>query len=296
MRKVVSLLIVLVAGISMQAQELNCSVKINSDRITNANNKIFKTLERSLSDFVNNTKWTSQTYKQNEKIDCSMFINISEYNSDQFVATIQIQSSRPVFNSMYSSPVFNFNDKDFNFTYVEYENLFYNPNSFDTNLISVVSFYANMIIGMDADTFAPEGGTPYYEAAKTIQTVAQSSGYKGWNQSDGNQNRYFLISDVLSNTFAPYRAALYEYHSGGLDLMGDNQTTAKEKIKVAISSLSKLNNVRPNAFLTRVFFDAKSDELVSIYSGGPKITVTDLLDNLNRISPLNSAKWEKIKF
>lgn len=296
MRKVVSLLIVLVAGVSMQAQELNCSVKINSDRITNANNKIFKTLERSLSDFVNNTKWTSQTYKQNEKIDCSMFINISEYNSDQFVATIQIQSSRPVFNSMYSSPVFNFNDKDFNFTYVEYENLFYNPNSFDTNLISVVSFYANMIIGMDADTFAPEGGTPYYESAKTIQTVAQSSGYKGWNQSDGNQNRYFLISDVLSNTFAPYRAALYEYHSGGLDLMGDNQTTAKEKIKVAISSLSKLNNVRPNAFLTRVFFDAKSDELVSIYSGGPKITVTDLLDNLNRISPLNSAKWEKIKF
>lgn len=293
MRKIIFLFL-LVAG-SLQAQELNCKVSVNYDRITNANTQIFKTLERSLTDFVNKTRWTNQTFKDNEKIECSMLINLSSYNSDSFTGTIQVQSSRPVFNSSYTSPVFNFNDKDFSFRYLEFETLVFNPNSFDSNLIAVVAFYSYMIMGLDADTFTMKGGDQYYDLAQNVAILAQGSGSKGWNQSDGNLSRYFLINDVKSNTFSPFREALYQYHSG-MDLMADNQKEAKEKVKNSLKTLSQIYDLRPNAFLTRVFFDAKSDEIVSIYSGGPSIGVADLIENLNRISPLNSSKWGNIKF
>lgn len=293
MRKVIFFFL-LMAG-SMQAQELNCKVSINYDRITNANTQIFKTLERSLTDFVNKTRWTNQTFKDNEKIECSMLINVSGYNSDQFVATIQVQSSRPIFNSSYTSPIFNYNDKDFSFRYVEFENLIFNPNSFDSNLVSVIAFYSYMIMGFDADSFSLKGGDQYYDLAQNVAILAQGGGSKGWNQSDGNLSRYFLINDVKSNTFSPFREALYQYHTG-MDLMADNQKQAKENIKSSLKTLAQIYDLRPNAFLTRVFFDAKSDEIVSIYSGGPSIAVADLVENLNRISPLNSSKWGNIRF
>lgn len=293
MRKIIFLFL-LVAG-SLQAQELNCKVSVNYDRITNANTQIFKTLERSLTDFINKTRWTNQTFKDNEKIECSMLINLSSYNSDSFTGTIQVQSSRPVFNSSYTSPIFNFNDKDFSFRYLEFETLVFNPNSFDSNLISVVAFYSYMIMGFDADSFSLKGGDQYYDLAQNVAILAQGSGSKGWNQSDGNLSRYFLINDVKSNTFSPFREALYQYHAG-MDLMADNQKEAKEKVKNSLKTLSAIYDLRPNAFLTRVFFDAKSDEIVSIYSGGPSIGVADLVENLNRISPLNSSKWGNIKF
>lgn len=293
MRKIIFLFLLMTG--SLQAQELNCKVSINYDRITNANTQIFKTLERSLTDFINKTRWTNQTYKDNEKIECSMLINVSGYGSDQFVASIQVQSARPVFNSTYTSPVFNYNDKDFSFRYIEFENLIFNPNSYDSNLVSVIAFYSYMIMGMDADTFSLKGGDQYYDLAQNVAILAQGSGMKGWNQSDGNLSRYFLINDMKSNTFSPYREALYQYHVG-LDMMADNQKLGKEKIKTSVKTLSEIYDLRPNAFLTRIFFDAKSDELVSVFSGGPSIAVADLVENLNRISPLNSSKWGKIKF
>lgn len=284
-------------SMQVSAQELNCTVRVNAERITDANQQVFRTLERSLTDFINNTRWTTRNFSRNEKIDCVMFINVSAFNANDFTATLQVQSSRPIFNSTYTSPVFNFLDKDFGFRYTEYENLQYNPNSFDSNLIAVVAYYANIIIGMDADTFAKGGGTPYYEAASSMANLAASSGgYKGWSQQDGgNQNRYFLINDILSNTFTPFRDALYEYHVGALDRMADNPKEGKEKVIEALKTLAKVNSTRPNAFLTRIFFDAKSDEVVQIFSGGPMVTVTDLITTLNRISPMNSSKWSNIK-
>ncbi|MBA9074143.1 hypothetical protein GGR22_002310 [Flavobacterium gossypii] len=294
MRKILFLLL-LVAG-SVQAQELNCTVKINFDRITNANTQIFKTLERSLTEFVNKTRWTNQTFGENERIESTMFINVSAYSSDQFSASIQVQSSRPAFNSTYSSPIFNFNDKDFNFRYVEFENLIFNPNSYDSNLVSVIAFYSYIIMGLDADSFSPKGGTPYFELAQNVAILAQQGGSKGWNQSDGNISRYFLINDLMSNTFAPYREALYQYHSTGIDVMSDDLKKGKENIKNSIKTLAQIYELRPNALLTRVFFDAKSDEIVSIYTGGPSIGIADLVENLNRISPLNSSKWGGIRF
>lgn len=295
--RLILLLMVLVLSFTGNAQELNCTVKINFERITDANPQVFRTLERALGDFINNTRWTNRTYANNERIECSMFFNISAFdNANNFSGTLQVQSSRPIFNSTYSSPVLNFNDKDANFSYNEGQVLFYNPNSFDSNLISLIAFYANMIIGLDADTFQENGGTEYYTVAQSIVSLAQQSGYKGWGQGEGgNQNRFFMVNDILSNTFSPFREALYGYHREGLDRMSDNPKEAKQNAAAAIKTLAQVHSVRPNAFLTRMFFDAKSDEIVSVFSGGPVITVTELVDNLSRISPLNSTKWNAIK-
>tara|TARA_R110002124_G_scaffold122442_2_gene281055 strand:- start:460 stop:1344 length:885 start_codon:yes stop_codon:yes gene_type:complete len=281
--------------VQAQAQQLNCTVSVNAQRLSNSNQQIFRTLETSLNEFVNKTDWTGQAYKQNEKINCSMFITILSNGGDQFSASIQVQSSRPIYNSSYSSPVLNYNDKDFNFRYTEFENLIFSPNAFESNLVSVISFYSYMIIAMDADTFELESGRTNFEIAQNIANVAQQSGSKGWSQNDGNQNRFFLINDMLSPTYSTIRKSAFEYHKG-LDMMTTDLKSAKDKIKGAILDISKLNATKPNAFLTRIFFDAKSDEIVSIFSAGPSITISDLVNTLNTVSPLNSAKWTNIKY
>ncbi|KFF04440.1 type IX secretion system protein PorD [Flavobacterium reichenbachii] len=294
MNKIVTLLVFLIFS-STQAQQLNCTVTINTERLPNPNQQVFKTLQTSLSEFVNKTDWTGAALKQNERINCSMYITLSSNSSDQFSGTIQVQASRLIYNSTYSSPILNFNDKDFNFRYTEYEPLLFNPSVYESNLVSVVSFYSYLILGIDADTFQVGGGNQYLETAQNIANVAQQGGFKGWSQSDGLQNRYYLINDMISPTYGDLRQTMYAYHSG-LDVMSSDLKTSKEKIKASLILIGKLNTVKPNAFLTRVFFDAKSDEIVSIFSGGPSITVTDLTDVLNRVSPLNSTKWSQIKF
>jgi len=294
MKKIVTLLVFLIFGFT-QAQQLNCTVTINTERLPNPNQQVFKTLQTSLSEFVNKTDWTGSLLKQNERINCSMYITLSSNNSDQFSGTIQIQSSRLIFNSTYSSPIFNFNDKDFSFRYTEYEPLLFNPTTFDSNLVSVVSFYSYLILGMDADTFQMGAGNQYFETAQNIANVAQQGGFKGWSQADGIQNRYYLITDMVSPMYSDLRQVTFMYHSG-LDKMSEDLKVAKERIKSSVLLIGKFNSVKPNAFLTRVFFDAKSDEITSIFSGGPSIPVTDLVDVLNKVSPLNATKWSQIKY
>jgi hypothetical protein len=264
--------------------------------VTVTNQQIFQTLQRSLTEFINKSSWTGRELSSSEKINCSMFINVSQQENDAFTATIQVQASRPIYNSTYNSPIFNFNDKEFSFNYAEFQNLNYNPTVFESNLISVISFYCLMSIGIDADTFALNGGTEYLETAREIANVAQGSGFAGWTQSKGNNNRFFLVNDMLSNTFAPYRTAMFKYHLEGLDIMTKDMKAAKEKIINAIAIMKEIHSVRPNAFITRTFFDAKTEEIVSIFSGGPSVTISELVDNLNRVSPLNSSRWASIKY
>lgn len=278
-----------------QAQQLNCVVTVNSDKLGNADNQTFKTLETALTEFMNNTDWTGQNILQQERINCSVFINLSSYSSDAFSGTIQIQSARPIFNSTYSSPIFNYNDKDVDFRYVAFENLTFNPNSYDSNLVSLLAFYSYVMIGLDGDSFKLEGGKASLDKALDVAIIAQQGGSKGWSQADGNQNRYFLINDLVSPSYKPFRAALYKYHYEGLDLMSQDLKAAKTAVKESIFTLGQLHQVRPNAFLTRVFFDAKSDEIISIFSGGPSIPVADLIEQLNKVSPLNASKWGQIK-
>ena len=277
-----------------RSQELNCTVTVNTEKLANANQQVFKTLQTSLSEFINQTQWTGQVFKQNEKINCSMYIIINSYESDQYTATIQVQSSRLVYNSSYSTPIFNYNDKDFSFSYTQNQQLIFNPAEFESNLVSVISFYSHIIIGLDIDTFIPLGGDPFIEIAQNISNVAQQSGNKGWNQADGLNSRYYLANDLLSTVYKEIRESSLLYHSG-LDLMSQDVKAAKEKIKSSLLNIGKLNSVKPNAFLTRVFFDAKSDEIVSIFSGGPNIPIANLVESLNKTSPLNSSKWVNIK-
>ena len=288
--------IALLSHFFITAQELNATVKISADQLANNNISIYKTLEKTLNELVNKTRWTSLNFKNREKIDCSFFINITASTNDQFEGTIQISSTRPIYNSTFTTPIFNYNDKDFGFRYIEFEPLLYNPNSFDNNLVSIIAFYANIIIGMDADSFSPLGGTEFYGNAKEIVVVAQQSSLKGWGQTSNNQNRFLLANDILQPIFVPFRESLYDYHFKGMDQLADDLTKGKQNIRGAILNLNKIHEPRPNSFLVRLFFDAKSDEVQTIFSGGPKTDITVMVENLNRFSPQHSSKWAMIKF
>lgn len=297
MRRIIVLLFIIMCNFSI-AQELLATVSVNAERMTDVNPQIFKNLETKTTEFLNNTVWTNEKFTANEKIECNFFINVSEFNRDSntVTATLQIQSARPIFNSTYSSPILNVNDKSFTFRFLEFEQLVYDQNSFTSNLVSVLAYYANVIIGLDKDSFNKLSGTKYLDIASNIMNVAQSSGYGGWTQNEGNNtNRYFLITDLLSNTYKPYREALFEYHFNGLDNMADDLKMGKENVAKSLETLSKIQDFRPNALLTRTFFDAKSDEIVSIFTGGPQIDTKTVVTTLNRISPLNSVKWNNIR-
>lgn len=278
------------------AQELNCEVIVNAEQTGQSNLTVFKTLQTSLSEFLNQTTWTGTTYQSQERINCSVFINISSFDNESFIGTIQVQSSRPVFGSSLISPVFNFNDEQFTFTYREFEPLNYSENTYSSNLVSVLSYYVYTILGLDADTFELEGGTPFYEEANRIVTTAQQGNSSGWRGSDGTRSRYRLNADLLSNAFLGYRTTLYQYHRLGLDTMHKDVAKGKQAVAASILNLQKMSESRPNSLLMRVFFDAKAQELEQIFSGGPSVPVTELKKALNEIAPLYAENWSKLQF
>lgn len=280
----------------VKAQELNCEVIVSAEQTGQTNLTVFKTLQTSLSEFVNKTSWTGQTYQNQERINCSIFINITNFDNESFTGTIQVQSSRPVFGSTMISPIFNFNDEQFTFNYREFEPLNYSENTYSSNLVSVVSFYVFTMLGLDADTFKQEGGTAFYEEANRIVTTAQQGNSAGWRGSDGTRSRYRLNADLLSNAFLGYRTSMYQYHRLGLDTMHKDVTKGKQAVIASIMNLKKMSDSRPNSLLTRVFFDAKALEIEQIFSGGPSVPVTELKEALNRIAPLYAENWSKLQF
>ncbi|MFL1896487.1 DUF4835 family protein [Aquimarina sp. 2-A2] len=292
-----SILFLLVGfGFFGTAQEFNARVVVNAEQTGQPNLQVFKTLERSLIEFINTTKWTAVDYRNEERINCSFVININAYNNDTFSATIQVQASRPVYGSNYNSTTFNSIDKQFTFSYVEFQPLNYNANSFQSNLISVTAFYLYTILGIDADTFELNGGTKYYQEAKNIVGNAQTSNSLGWNLQDGTQTRFKLNDDLLSGTFDGYRKALYTYHRQGLDVMHQELKTGKLAIIESLAALEEMHDRRPNSYLMRIFFDSKADEISSILSGGPSVNIAETVTVLNQIAPTYSKNWSAIKF
>ncbi|RZN81451.1 MAG: DUF4835 family protein [Winogradskyella sp.] len=295
MRKYYFIFFLFVSAITM-AQELNCMVTVVAQQTGNDNNQVFKTLERQLTEFVNNTQWTDKNFKVQERIDCSMVINVQSYNNDAFSTSLQVQTSRPIYGSTYSTPVYTFNDKEFGFQYLEFQNLVFNPNQFESNLISVLTFHIYMILGMDADTFKPNGGDEYYRQAQTIANYSQQGNARGWKLEDGLQSRFALIDNILSPTYKEYRSSMYKYHREGLDLMHKNVRSSKSAIAESLIDLQKMHSRRPNSFLMRVFFDSKANEVASVFSGGPNVNITKVVDVLNKVAPIHGSKWSKIKF
>ncbi|HZH69917.1 MAG TPA: DUF4835 family protein [Flavobacteriaceae bacterium] len=278
------------------SQELRAQVVINAQQTAMADLQVFKTLERELTEFINETKWTNMVMKTQERIECNMVIIVNSYNNDNFSASLQIQASRPVFGSSYSTTIYNFNDRQFDFTYREFQPLNFNPNVFSTNLISVIAFHVYTIIGLDASTFSPNGGDPYFEIAKQIVNTASSSNFAGWKATDGQLTRYQLNDALLSPVFSEFHTTMYEYHRKGLDLMHQDPKQGKSNVAAAVNMLKKVNDTRPNSFLLRTFFDAKAEEIEKIFSDGPSVPIDELVQNLNRISPTKRSNWQKIRF
>lgn len=295
MRKILTFILVLIGLHAVTAQQLSCEVIINAEQTGQTNLSVFKTLERALNEFVNQTTWTEREFQNHERINCSMFITITSFEGENFNGSIQVQSSRPVYGTSMITPVFNFNDEQLSFNYREYQPLNYSQNSYTSNLVSVISFYVYTILGLDADTFAPEGGTPYFEEANRIVTTAQQGNSQGWRGADGQRSRFRLNADLLANTYAEYRQAMYDYHRLGLDVMHEDVLAGKEAIAGAMKKLEVMNQRRNNSLLLRTFFDAKADEISQVYSGGPAINSNELVQTLNNIAPRYSKNWRNIQ-
>ena len=295
MKKILCVLFSCVLSFQVTSQELNAQVIVNSDLVNQTNQQIFKTLERTLKEFINTQVWTEKVFLNQEKINCSFVFNLSAYSNDQFEATLQVQSERPVYQTSYDSPILNFLDKDITFSYQEFQPLFFNESSFESNLISLISFYAYVIIGLDADTFLQNGGNRYFEKARQVVNLAQSSVRKGWKPGDGLRNRFWLIDSLRSNTFKEYRQTMYNYHRSGLDQMTNDPIAGKKALMLSIQDLEPLFQRRPNAFLLQLFFDAKVEEIVNLFQEGPKIDFKKTEDVLKKIAPFFGGRWKQIK-
>lgn len=292
-------IITLFVTASASAQEFMATVQVDYSQVPGSNTQVYKTLERSLSDFINTTRWTDGRFKVNEKIEANFIIIIMEKNGNDYKARLQIQSRRPVFNSTYFTPILNFVESNFNFSYTENEEIIFNPRRFSNkNLPDVISFYVYYILGMDADTFKLEGGTNYFKTAQQIAGNASNSGYSGWNEIDGNKSRSSLINNVLKQDNKTLRSVYYQYHRAGLDQMYDNETKAKNAIGTALESLKFYERGNYALFYPLdIFFLAKKDEIGKIFGGGMMSTVniTAIKETLSSLSPNNSAIWNNLK-
>jgi hypothetical protein len=296
MIKKISILLVLVfTSAFINAQELDCIVNINSDRIEGTNKQRFETLKASITEFLNTRVWTDQSYETQEKIEANInIILMQEIASDQFVATIEVQSRRPVYGSDYYTNLFNFKDNNFQFRYAEFQPLIYNEQVFSSNLVSVLAYYANLIIGLDKDSFQNKGGTMYFENARKIVEVTQNQGYSGWEVSTNRVNRYWIIENILSPNYESAREEFYNYHIKGLDIMHMDVEEGRLAIFNSIKFLSKINTNTPNQNYLQNFMNAKSDEIFDIFNGADDIDKKELKEYLNSLSPTNQNRWDKI--
>ena len=296
MRKFFFILFLLLVTFSSYSQELNATVIINSDKVQSSNKQVYQTLQKALTEFINDKQWTNRNFKQQERINCAFNIIINEQNGSNFSATLQVQSTRPVYNSTYATPVLNINDTNFNFRYNEFDPLIYNPTIYESNLISTIAFYVYTILGVDADTFALKGGENYLKQAENIMLLAQSNGESGWQNQVGKQNRFALIDNLLSSKFSALRSIYYNYHRNGFDNFADNKNSAKEAIEKSVLDLDKLHNITIGNYMIRVFLDAKGDEIVNVFSDGiTSRNQSQMITVLNKIAPTYKDKWKNIQ-
>lgn len=271
MKQVLIICGLLFLGLIAKAQELNCKVQVVAQKIATTDPKVFKTLETSIFEFMNNKKWTGDVFKPEEKIECSLIINIVEdLGSNNYKATVNMQVSRPAFNSNFNSPLLNFADGSFNFTYVEFQPIEFNENMYNGNLASLLGFYAYIMIGLDYDSYSLKGGTPHFnKALMVLSNVPQNLGANqsdGWKPFDGLRNRSILIDEILKPRLEVMREASYDYHRKGLDLMFDNVTAGRAAILGALQKMERLAESDPNSMILQMFFDSKRTEIINIFT------------------------------
>ena len=282
--------------VDAQNSELNARVEINSSMVQGTYTQVFTTLQTALNAFINNKKWTNATFAMNERIDCSFTIILSEVNENSFKGEIQVQARRPVYNSSYTTTVFNFRDTQFDFEYTEFEPLEYTENVLTGNLTATIVFYIYTILGLDFDSFSPNGGTAFLQQAQQIVTLAQAQmGWTGWRAFDNDRNRHALITALTENNGEIFRQFWYDYHRKGLDEMAANADRGRTNVIAALPALTKLKSARPTSILLQFFSDAKLDELIAIYSKATTQEKQEGYKNLSNLYPAYSNRLEAIK-
>lgn len=282
--------------LATSAQELNCKVQVITPKLQQTDPKVFKTLEQSMTEFMNNRKWSNNKFKTEERIECSILLTITEERGDDtYKANMAVQSSRPVYNTSMNSVMLNWNDKDIVFRYREYEPIEFSENQYTTNLSSILSFYAFTIVGLDFESFSNKGGDPYFLKAKqVIETIPSTVGVNdapGWRPFEGMRNRYWLNENLLNNRMETLRRGLYTYHFRGLDKMYSDKITARTQVLDALKGVDKANSELPNSMLVQVFTTAKSNELINIFSDSPQQEKSLAVEILTRIDPQNADKY-----
>lgn len=282
---------------TISSQELNCQVSVVSVQVQGTTEKqIFEQLQKSIFEFMNNTRWTKDNFTVNERIDCSVLINVTQkLSADDYMATIQIQSRRPVYKSSYFSPTVNYIDESFVFKYQQFQQLEFNLNTFQNNITSVLAYYAYIIIANDYDTYSNLGGTEYFQKAQLIVTNAQSAAESGWKSFESQKNRYWIVENALQPVFQPIRECMYKYHRLGLDIMFDKADDGRKEILKSMDLLSGVYKNRPASFAMELFFDAKVTEVVNIFSKGNPDEKTKAVEILTTVDPANSNKYFKIQ-
>jgi Domain of unknown function (DUF4835) len=289
------LILLFTSSLHVYAQELNCRITVNSDQIQGTDKRVFDALRTAIFEFMNNRKWTTDAFKTEERIDCNILLNITErLSNEDFKGTLQIQARRPVYKSSYNSVLFNYDDKEFEFKYLESQPLEFNDNTFSSNLTQVLAFYAYYIIGLDYDSFSLKGGTPYLQKALTVVNNSLNASERGWKPFESNRNRYWMINNLLDAAFIPLRECMYNYHRNGLDLMASNRDVGRTNILQSIESLNKVFQAKPLSFNMQIFFNAKADEVINIFSGAFPDEKAKVITTLNEIDPTNSNKYQRI--
>lgn len=299
MRHIVAILALIVMSIAMTAQELKCTISINSEQVQGSNKAVFTTLQQSMEEFVNTQRWTNMTFQEKERIECSMMIVVKSVQDNMFVCEFTCQSRRPVFGTTYTTPTLNIKDANFTFTYQEYDRMEFQHNTFTSNLTALVAYYCYLIIGHDMDSFAKLGGTPYFQVCEDIVTSAQSASLDnaemvGWKAFESNRNRYALTNNLMDEAFKKYRAYYYDYHRHGLDEMVNNVANGRARIAKDIKVLKEAYNARPATYLVGTFLDAKSDELVNIFKSGTTDEKKMVYELLMDIDPTRQDTYENI--
>jgi len=285
--------------IPIKAQEINCTVTVNSDQIEGSNKQVYETLKSAIEEYMNQNRWTNMTYAEHEKIECSMLIVVKSVTDNTYNCEMTLQSRRPVFGTTYTTPLLNFKDNAFNFTYQEFDRIEWQQNQFTTNLTAMLAYYCYLIIGHDQDSFQRLGGTPFFEICEEIVNACQSASMdnveqRGWLAFDSNRNRYALINNLLDESFKKYRNFYYEYHRLGLDEMSANVTNGRARIAEGIPVLKESYRARPATYVINTFLDAKADELVDIFQKGTDKEKKAVYELLTDIDPTRQATYDRI--
>jgi hypothetical protein len=278
------------------SQELNAVLTINSDRIQGTNKQIFNTLQTALMEFINSRKWSTATFAQNERIDCNFTIVVNTQENNTFSCEIQVQARRPVYNSAYTTTIFNFRDTEFDFEYTEFEPLEYTENMLKSNLTATIIYYIYIILGVDFDSFSPGGGKEFFQQAMQIVTLAQSApSWNGWKPFSGNKNRHALATALTENQGDVFHTLWYNYHRKGLDEMAANADRGRANIITALPDLKTLKEARPNSVLLQLFQDCKLDETVAVLSKATTQEKEEKYNFFTALYPAATSRFEKLK-